>query len=798
MPRPNKPLRIILPIVLFVIGLGVPIAVMVNTTSKKNTPAPAEQAAEAVDRVADQAGEHAGDEPASPVATADPDPVPAPVATETDAAEPGEAADTSADTDADTNADTDADTDTDNATQPAAETEQADTPTQPAVGIAPGTFVVEGFADEPLATDFSPLGGLGFDSPYVMRVEFSHLGAGIKAIRLATEFDSVQTDRAAREGPVDPEKHVAVQKQIANDRFILVPFCALGIEINGTLVPMLIADGDVPAWRQVSADTPGRFEAFLLDSNGQRAFRVEREYTLAPGSHDLVVRQHVENLTGTAFNVRWRQFGTVDLFASSGYGGEHRRFRFGYLYDARSDPSQQFVDATKFLWRRTKLTGDKSDKKFPEGKIWPNTYSQEEDLTLVWSGVTNRYFGAVTHPLIDPDDPQASLAFDTIERIDRVRLEDPDAIVLSYHSPASSLAPGGTIDYSMGLYAGPLNKSVIRNESMLERLGIDKIVVYNFGGMCAFCTFAWLTGPLLGLLRFLHSLTGDWALAIILLVVCVRSVLHPITRWSQVKMLVFGKQMQNIAPKQKILQERYKDDRQRQQQEMAKLWREEGISPAGFLGCLPMLLQSPVWIALYATLFFAAELRHEPAFFGVFQALTNNVWPFLEDLAKPDRAIYFGNKGPTLPLMGQINSINILPLLLGVVFYLQQKYLQPPTSSVMTPEQKSQQKMIKVMMVVMFPLIMYGAPSGLALYFITNSTLGIIESRWIRANATKSGMLEEGNLKKKPKEGGFMARLQKLALEKQQQQEAQRGMSAKRLPKQGKADNTPPRKYKKR
>ena len=370
--------------------------------------------------------------------------------------------------------------------------------------------------------------------------------------------------------------------------------------------------------------------------------------------------------------------------------------------------------------------------------------------------------------------------------------------MLSYHSPASSLAPGGTIDYSMGLYAGPLNKSVIRSESMLERLGIDKIVVYNFGGMCAFCTFAWLTGPLLGLLRFLHSLTGDWALAIILLVVCVRSVLHPITRWSQIKMLVFGKQMQNIAPKQKILQERYKDDRQRQQQEMAKLWREEGISPAGFLGCLPMLLQSPVWIALYATLFFAAELRHEPAFFGVFQALTNNAWPFLEDLAKPDRAIYFGNKGPSLPLMGQINSINVLPLLLGVVFYLQQKYLQPPTSGAMTPEQKSQQKMIKIMMVVMFPLIMYGAPSGLSLYFITNSTLGIIESRWIRNQATESGRLEDGNLKKKPKQGGFMARLQKLAQEKQQQQEAQRGMSAKRLPKQGKVDNTPPRKYKKR
>lgn len=776
MPRPNKPLRIVLPIVLSVVGLGVPIAVMVNTTSKKNAPAHTTQPTEGAGAAAEQEADSAGREPEHAAAGDETESAPSPIASE--GAEAAQPADT--------------------ASEPVPEPGEPDAPVQPTVAVAPGTFVVEGFAGDPLATDFAPLGGLGLDSPYAMRVEFSHLGAGVKAIRLATEFDSVQTDRAAREGPVDPEKHVAVQEQIGNDQYILVPFCALGLEINGTLAPMLIADGAVPAWRQVAADTPGRFEAFLLDSDGQRAFRVEREYTLAPGSHDLVVRQHVENLTGTAFNVRWRQFGTVDLFSDSGYGGDKRRVRFGYLYDARSDPSQQFVDATKFLWNRRKLTGAGSEKKFPGGKIWSNTYSEEHDLTLVWSGVSNRYFGAVAHPLIDADDPQAKLAFDRVESIDRVLLENPDAMVLSYFSPTSSLAPGGTIDYSMGLYAGPLNKSVIRNEPMLERLGIDKIVVYNFGGMCAFCTFTWLTGPLLGLLRFLHSLTGDWALAIILLVVCVRSVLHPITRWSQTKMLVFGKQMQNIAPKQKILQERYKDDRQRQQQEMAKLWREEGISPAGFLGCLPMFLQSPVWIALYATLFFASELRHEPAFFGVFQSLTNNAWPFLADLAEPDRAIYFGNTGPTLPLVGQINSINLLPLLLGVVFYLQQKYLQPPTTGAMTPEQQSQQKMIKVMMVVMFPLVMYGAPSGLAMYFITNSTLGIVESRWIRANAAKSGRLDEGNLKKKPKKGGFMARLQKLAQEKQQQQEAMRGMSAKRMPKQGKADSTPTRKYKKR
>ena len=768
--RPNKTLRLILPIALFIIGLSVPIAVIVNTTTKSNSAKankPAAQTEQTTERTVDPTT--AGTDGTASDTQRDAPPA------QPDA--PGGQPETEV--------------------EPAAE-KPAEPAPQPTASVAPGTFFVEGFADDPLATDFAPLGQLGLDSPFAMRVEFSHLGAGIMAIRLADEFDTVQSDRAAREGPVAPERHVVVQEQVASDRFMLVPFCALGVEINGTLVPMVIAEGDLPAWRQVDADTPGTFEGFLLDSNGERAFRVERAYSLEPGSHDLVVRQHVENLTDTAYNIRWRQFGTVEMFGDSGYGGEKRRVRFGYLYDARSDPSQQFVDATKFLWNRNKLTGEKSVKRYPDGKIWSNTYSEEQDLTLVWAGVTNRYFGAVTHPLIDPADPAARLGFAAVERIDRVLLDVPDTMVLSYHTPVSSVAPGATASYDMGLYAGPLDKSIIRRESMLARLGIDKIVVYNFGGMCAFCTFTWLTGPLLGLMRFLHSLTGDWALAIILLVVCVRTILHPITRWSQIKMLVFGKQMQNIAPKQKILQERYKDDRQRQQQEMAKLWREEGISPAGFLGCLPMFLQSPVWIALYATLFFASELRHEPAFFGVFQSLTNNGWPFLADLAEPDRAIFFGSAGITLPLFGMINSINLLPLLLGVVFYLQQKYLQPPTSGVMTPEQQAQQKMIKVMMVILFPLVMYTAPSGLALYFITNSTLGILESRWIRAHATASGRLDEENLRKVPKKGGFMARLQKLAQERQQQQQAQRGMSAKRAPRQSRSDGPAPRNYKKR
>ncbi|VAX42364.1 hypothetical protein MNBD_PLANCTO03-2117, partial [hydrothermal vent metagenome] len=175
----------------------------------------------------------------------------------------------------------------------------------------------------------------------------------------------------------------------------------------------------------------------------------------------------------------------------------------------------------------------------------------------------------------------------------------------------------------------------------------------------------------------------------------------------------------------------------------------------------------------------------------------NNAWPFLADLAEPDRMIFFGAAGFKLPLLGTINAINVLPLFLGIVFYMQQKYLTPPTSAAMTPEQESQQKMMKIMMVVMFPLIMYGAPSGLSIYFITNSVLGIFESRWIRSHLEKSGRLEPEALKAKPKQGGFMAKLKAMADEKQRLQ-AQRGASPKHQPRPSKDPGPSPRRYKKK
>jgi YidC/Oxa1 family membrane protein insertase len=488
---------------------------------------------------------------------------------------------------------------------------------------------------------------------------------------------------------------------------------------------------------------------------------------------------------------------------SKGYGGDKRRVRFGYLLSPRSDPAQESVLASDFLISRMDALGKRADRSGPylaEKPQWPNSTSQEEGLTLVWFGMTNRYFGVAVHPLIPADGSIApgaqGRAFRTIEKVDRIVLDqgfDADGnsletVALRTMSPMLELAPGSAADLSQAVFAGPLSKPTIRADKVKDALNLEGLVVYNFGGPCGPCTFTFLTSLLIWLLRSLHDyVLFDWALAVAVLVVIVRGVLHPVTRWSQKRMTRFGKRMQEVAPKQKKLQEKYKGDSKKLQEETAKLWREEGVSPLGFLGCIPMFLQMPIWIALYATLYFASEMRHEPALFGIFQSITGGSWKFLADLAEPDAFISFGRDFhvPLLSgILGPIGSLNVLPIVLGFVYYAHQKYFTPPSTVQLTPEQETTQKITKWMMVVMFPLFMYNAPSGLAIYFIVNSTLGIFESRWIRhlvdtEDKHLAELAKQG--KKPPRKESFWERAMRLAEEQKKAKESMnRGRGGKR------------------
>ena len=264
------------------------------------------------------------------------------------------------------------------------------------------------------------------------------------------------------------------------------------------------------------------------------------------------------------------------------------------------------------------------------------------------------------------------------------------------------------------------------------------IIVYLMSGCCTFCTFTWLADFLVVFLAWIHGFTFDWALAIVILVCIVRIILHPVMKKGQVQMQRVSRLMADLKPEIDALQKKFKDDPAKMQAEQRRLFMERGVNPLGCVGgLLPTFLQMPIWIALYAVLFFAFELRQQEAFFGLFQLLPNVVignatlfGQFLGDLSRPDHFVEFGT--PVDIYITKLTGINVLPLLMGFIFFLQQKYMSPPPSPNMTDEQKQQQKIMKVMMVVLFPVMLFQAPSGLTLYILTSSSIGIIEGRRIR------------------------------------------------------------------
>jgi YidC/Oxa1 family membrane protein insertase len=283
---------------------------------------------------------------------------------------------------------------------------------------------------------------------------------------------------------------------------------------------------------------------------------------------------------------------------------------------------------------------------------------------------------------------------------------------------------------------------------------MDGLILYLISGCCSFCTFAWLADAILWLLTFLHDrVVFDWALAIIVLVAMVRLALHPITRHSQIQMARVTKGMAAIKPELEALQKRHASDPKRMQQEQLRLYREKGVNPAGCVGgMLPTFLQMPIWVALYAVLYFAFELRQSPAFFGVFQQFGG--WGFLGDLSAPDHFIEFREPLFTWPV--SFESINVIPLVMSLVFWLQQKYMAPPNTGNLTPEQEQHQKMMKWMSVILFPIMLYAAPSGLTLYIMTSTCVGIIEGRRVRAQ------IQRMDLTPRKREPGKQDRLGKL------------------------------------
>jgi YidC/Oxa1 family membrane protein insertase len=590
-----------------------------------------------------------------------------------------------------------------------------------------------------------PPKSLGSLDPRQAKIElqFTRRGAGIKRLALAEHWHTAAARRQAqahwRAGGTDPSAPLPsdalryiLDAEQSLEGVVIPVLSANAVVINGQTVNLFDYSRDaggqpVYVWSETS---PGVFETQIVDGAGQIVLHIMRRFELGDGTA-FTIRQRIENRTQQPLEVRWIQYGPGDLEADRSRYIDRRYFRFGYNLSLAQDP-QRLADVNAGKDMMQERTGV---LKLDNQQLWPHAKSGSYDLA--WFASINRYFALAIHAPFDPAAgarPERSIA-SVVERIDR-RIDPHDAsepidrvIMTQLHSPLFTMAPGQAASLDLGVYAGPMDRHVLDEQEPYKSLNLGGLILYQLSDICAFCTFQWLAHVLLWFLSLVHDGVRDWGVAIIVLVCLVRLILHPITKKSQINMQRFGRAMQAIKPELDKLQKKHAGDPKKLQTEQIRLMREHGANPLHMLGCLPMFLQTPIWIALYAMLYLAFDLRQEPAFWGVFQLMGG--WPFLADLSAADH--FFGEfSQPRQFLWWNITGLNLLPILMGVVFYVQQKYMSPPPSPSMTKEQLQQQKIMKWMFVVLFPIMLYSAPSGLTLYIFTSSLIGIIEGRYIR------------------------------------------------------------------
>ncbi len=576
-------------------------------------------------------------------------------------------------------------------------------------------------------------------SKFKFQIQFSTISAGFSRIifsdfwnnaAAAQESRQIQKAQARKETssatmPDDSQRY-ELQTVQTLEGYEVPLLSARAIEIDGSPASLYGA-----VWAERS---PGVFETEVVGDNGAIVLRVTRQFTLAENSYDLSLRQTVQNVSPDAHTVRWIQYGPGDLSIDQSGMMDIRRFQFGYLYNVQRDPSRSNVVVHGAMFERSDAL-----KKITSGtpQLWPQPDQKSQGFELSWYGTTNRYFALAVHaPFSPPKD--SSKIMSAVEGV-FVKADAGDettqTIVCELRSAQTQLAAGATTNFDMGVYAGPLNPKVLAVVEPYQALRMDGLIEYLMGGCCSFCTFSWLADFIVIMLTFLHDyVVFDWAIAIMVLVMVVRFFLHPVTKRSQISMTKVTRGMSSIKPELEALQKRYPGDTKKLQAEQMRLYREKGINPVGCVGgMLPTFLQTPIWIALYAVLYFAFALRQQPAFFGVFQQFGG--WEFLGDLSAADHFIRF--PAPLIKWPFEFASINLIPILMGGLFFLQQKYMTPPPNASMTPEQLQQQKIMKWMTVVLFPVMLYNAPSGLTLYIMTSTTIGIFEGKRIRAQMDK-------------------------------------------------------------
>jgi len=330
-----------------------------------------------------------------------------------------------------------------------------------------------------------------------------------------------------------------------------------------------------------------------------------------------------------------------------------------------------------------------------------------------WLGITDKYWAvALVPPTGQPFQPKYSY-FDDQPRGARYQAD--------YLTDAITVAPGDTAKVEARFFAGAKEVAVIdKYESAYSIRQFDLLIDWGW--------FYFITKPMFYLMDWLYKLLGNFGLAILATTVVVKAIFFPLANKSYKSMA----NMKKVQPAMLEIREKYADDKMKQQQAMMELYKKEKINPIA--GCWPVLLQIPVFFALYKVLYVTIEMRHAP-FFG-----------WIQDLAAPDPTSLFNLFGLLPYAVPAFLMIGVWPLIMGVTMFLQMRMNPTPPDPT--------QAMIFTWMPVIFTFMLATFPAGLVIYWAWNNTLSIIQQGVImKRQGAKIELWDNlaGMFKRKPK-----------------------------------------------
>lgn len=313
------------------------------------------------------------------------------------------------------------------------------------------------------------------------------------------------------------------------------------------------------------------------------------------------------------------------------------------------------------------------------------------DVTNGWLGITDKYWAAVLLP-----DTAARLK----ARFSTGMLGNLPTYQTDYLLDAQTVAPGATASANARLFAGAKEVAVINEyDKRLKLNRFDLLIDWGW--------FYFITKPLFIAIDYLYRLVGNFGLAILIVTVLIKIAFFPLANKSYASMA----KMKAVQPQMTALRERFANDKARQQQELMELYKREKINPLA--GCLPIVIQIPVFFSLYKVLFVTIEMRHAP-FFG-----------WIHDLSAQDPTNIFNLFGlipfdPTvLPLIGSFLHLGAWPLIMGVTMWVQMKLNPAPPDPT--------QQMIFNWMPLIFTFMLANFPAGLVIYWAWNNSLSVLQ-----------------------------------------------------------------------